>query len=190
MKFSPIQKKPHLISDDLEMFNRSPKELPSVLRESRKSRSQLLLEVLACCHSLTSVNNQLIGDPLDIKMFEWTGWVMEDNNENKFDELVLAVVKAKQEEQLDFDNLKMSLINNTLPDQIGIIRRFEFSSKLQRMSVVVRNLNEDKFRVYVKGSPEKMREICKPETIPKEFHRILDYYSRVRVDLLLILLIW
>ena len=184
VKFSPIQKKPYFLFDDLEMVNRTPKELPSVIQESRKARSQLLLEVLACCHSLTSVNGQLIGDPLDIKMFEWSNWIMEDNNENKFDELILAVVKAKQEEEkLDFENLRKSLINNNLPDQIGIIRRFDFSSKLQRMSVIVRNLNDDKFRVYVKGSPEKMREICKAETIPKEFHKVLDFYSRVNLKL-------
>jgi len=184
VKFSPIQKKPYFLFDDLEMVNRTPKELPSVIQGSRKARSQLLLEVLACCHSLTSVNGQLIGDPLDIKMFEWSNWIMEDNNENKFDELILAVVKAKQEEEkLDFENLRKSLINNNLPDQIGIIRRFDFSSKLQRMSVIVRNLNDDKFRVYVKGSPEKMREICKAETIPKEFHKVLDFYSRVNLKL-------
>jgi magnesium-transporting ATPase (P-type) len=51
------------------------------------------LEILASCHSLTSVQNKLIGDPLDIKMFESTGWILEENNENKFDELVLSVVK-------------------------------------------------------------------------------------------------
>ena len=39
------------------------------------------------------MQGKLIGDPLDIKMFESTNWVLEDNNENKFDELVLAVVK-------------------------------------------------------------------------------------------------
>ena len=181
MRFSSLQKKPQFLLEDLEMINRSPKELPSVLRDSRKTRSQLLLEVLACCHSLTSVDGSLIGDPLDIKMFDWTGWIMEDNNENKFDELILAVVKPRQvSENMDFESLKKSLINNNLPDQIGIIRRFDFSSKLQRMSVIVRNLSEDKFRLYVKGSPEKMREICKPETIPKEFHRVLDFYSRVK----------
>lgn len=30
-------------------------------------------------------------------MFESCGWVLEDNNENKYDDLILAVVKPKQE---------------------------------------------------------------------------------------------
>lgn len=180
VKFAPIQKKPYILIGDPEIPNCNPRKLPSVLKVSKKTRSQLLMEVLACCHSITTVNNTMIGDPLDIKMFEWSGWIMEDNNENKFDELILAVVKQEQEKMpLDFDTMKESLFLNNLPNQIGIIRRFDFSSKLQRMSVIVRNLNEENFRLYVKGSPEKMREICKVETIPKEFHEILDFYSKV-----------
>lgn len=31
--------------------------------------STLFLEALATCHSITYVNNELIGDPLDVKMF-------------------------------------------------------------------------------------------------------------------------
>jgi hypothetical protein len=27
------------------------------------------IEVMACCHSLTLVNNELLGDPLEIEMF-------------------------------------------------------------------------------------------------------------------------
>lgn len=33
-----------------------------------------------------------------------------------------------------------NIINHNLPTSIGIIKRFEFSSKLQRMSTIVRNL--------------------------------------------------
>lgn len=34
-----------------------------------------ITQALASCHSLTSIDNQLTGDPLDLKMFEATGWV-------------------------------------------------------------------------------------------------------------------
>lgn len=30
---------------------------------------------MATCHSLTKIDGQLSGDPLDLKMFEATGWV-------------------------------------------------------------------------------------------------------------------
>ncbi len=31
-----------------------------------------MLESMSCCHGLTRVNGELIGDPLEIKMFEAT----------------------------------------------------------------------------------------------------------------------
>lgn len=34
------------------------------------------------------------------------------------------------------------------------------------MSVIVKNESEDIFKLYTKGSPEKLRELCKSETIP------------------------
>jgi cation-transporting ATPase 13A3/4/5 len=34
-----------------------------------------LLHALATCHSLKQVHGEIIGDPLDIKMFHFTGWV-------------------------------------------------------------------------------------------------------------------
>jgi len=33
---------------------------------------------MATCHSLRLVEDELIGDPLDLKMFEFTGWVFEE----------------------------------------------------------------------------------------------------------------
>lgn len=37
-----------------------------------------LLRALASCHSLTYISGQMVGDPLDIKMFQGTGWVLEE----------------------------------------------------------------------------------------------------------------
>lgn len=42
---------------------------------------------MATCHSLTKIEGQLSGDPLDLKMFEATGWVScyfyQNQNENE-----------------------------------------------------------------------------------------------------------
>lgn len=57
--------------------------------------------------------------------------------------------------------------------QLALLRRFDFSSKLQRMSVIIRNFIDFSFRAYVKGSPEKIRELCRPETLPSNFDEIL-----------------
>lgn len=36
------------------------------------------LYTMATCHSLRVVDEELLGDPLDIKMFEFTGWSFEE----------------------------------------------------------------------------------------------------------------
>ena len=37
------------------------------------------LYTMATCHSLQRVSDELVGDPLDIKMFEFTGWSFEES---------------------------------------------------------------------------------------------------------------
>ena len=37
-------------------------------------RSYILQEAMACCHAITYIGTELIGDPLEIKMFESTKW--------------------------------------------------------------------------------------------------------------------
>ena len=61
--------------------------------------------------------------------------------------------------------------------QLALIRRFDFSSKLQRMSVIVKNFLDSTFRSYVKGSPEKIRELCRPESLPSNFDEVLNIYT-------------
>ena len=40
------------------------------------------LHTMATCHSLRVVDDELLGDPLDIKMFEFTGWSFEELAQN------------------------------------------------------------------------------------------------------------
>ena len=46
------------------------------------------------------------------------------------------------------------------------------------MSVIVKSMNDRRIRVHVKGSPEKIRELCRLETLPKSFLKILDFYAK------------
>ena len=62
-------------------------------------------------------------------------------------------------------------------DEIGILKQFQFSSDLQCMSVIVRDLASMTFKIYCKGSPEKLKLISKPESIPDNFQEILDSYT-------------
>jgi cation-transporting P-type ATPase 13A2 len=45
------------------------------------------------------------------------------------------------------------------------------------MSVIVKNMLEGDFRSYVKGSPERIRELCRSSTLPENFDEILEIYT-------------
>lgn len=39
------------------------------------------LHTMATCHSLREVDGKILGDPLDVKMFEFTGWSFEESSQ-------------------------------------------------------------------------------------------------------------
>ena len=55
------------------------------------------------------------------------------------------------------------MLLQTIPFEVGIVRQFTFSSKLQRMSVVARTLSSTNFDLYAKGSPEMIASLCKQQ---------------------------
>ena len=61
--------------------------------------------------------------------------------------------------------------------ELKIIHRFDFSSKLQRMSVICKDKNEY-YKIFTKGSPEKIIKFCNKKTIPENFERILNNFAR------------
>ena len=109
------------------------------------------------------------GDPLDLKVFEETKLGFEETVRKVHDTTMLAIIKPPSDSPLRKSSTKKG--------DIGIVRRFDFASKLQRMSVIVKDLDSMIFKAHIKGSPEKIRELCKPESIPKNFHSILKTYT-------------
>ena len=142
-----------------------------------------VLTCLASCHSLTLIDNELIGDPLDIKMFQSTTWELEEagkSDSSKFDMLMPTIVKPKSNaEDLDssFDPFDPNILRSDYPIEVGIIRQFAFSSNVARMSVITRALGDNSFHVYTKGAPEKLEELCNSDSIPEDFHLQLKHYA-------------
>ena len=132
---------------------------------------------------LTYVKEKLIGDPIDVRMFESVGWIMKENSnvggENNVNPLILDYIRPQSEEDIivafnDDNNVPQNLKSRY---EIGIVKRFDFSSKLQRMTIIGKNLNENHYKAYCKGSPEKIKELSNPSTIPANFEKILNSYT-------------
>jgi len=54
---------------------------------------------------------------------------------------------------------------------------FDFDYDLQRMSVVVQDFPSRKCYGFIKGAPERIKEICNPESVPANFLSELNRLS-------------
>ncbi|AMD18547.1 HBL355Cp [Eremothecium sinecaudum] len=148
-----------------------------------KARNFLL--ALLTCHSLRLVDGELLGDPLDFKMFSFTNWAYEEDyqthafhslNEERHDSNTLpentsispAVVHPSGNE-----NFAANDPNNI----IGIIRSFEFLPHLRRMTVITKSSGKNVFMSFTKGAPEVIAELCNRSSLPADFDQLLQTYT-------------
>lgn len=78
--------------------------------------------------------------------------------------------------------------------ELGVLKSFEFVSQLRRASVIVRQFGQKSGDIFVKGAPEAMREICRPESckscmihreiyadrlriVPSDYDELLSFYT-------------
>ncbi|XP_064408963.1 polyamine-transporting ATPase 13A3 isoform X2 [Latimeria chalumnae] len=139
---------------------------------------------MASCHSLTRIEGKISGDPLDLKMFEATGWILEEPtaDETAMHDLIMPTV-VRPANQIPSEtpasaeeDLELQEILNVY--EIGIITQFPFSSALQRMSVVTKAMGEKRLAAYLKGAPEMVAALCKKDTVPGNFSEVLESYTR------------
>ncbi|NXU54138.1 AT132 ATPase, partial [Turnix velox] len=150
-----------------------------IVHEPRHLPAGPLLYSLVTCHTVSLLRTQPIGDPVDLRMVESTGWhleMLEEEEEEgelpifqQFGTKVLAVMKPPPEGEQPRDRKHQS--------PLGILRRFPFSSSLQRMSVLAKLPSEASSHVYVKGAPEMVASLCRKETVPLDFSQILRHYT-------------
>ncbi|XP_076404783.1 putative cation-transporting ATPase 13A5 isoform X4 [Peromyscus maniculatus bairdii] len=127
-----------------------------------------LCAAMASCHSLILLDGTIQGDPLDLKMFEGTGWNMED----------CQVASGKFGVSDSSPVIKPGPKASQSPvDTITILRQFPFSSALQRMSVIAQLAGDLHLHVYMKGAPEMVASFCQSETVPKNFPQELRKYT-------------
>ncbi|XP_062562628.1 polyamine-transporting ATPase 13A3 [Armigeres subalbatus] len=174
-----------LTEDGLDMWGVLPKDSTNnfqipLTQINRLPMTEHLLSGMVTCHSITFVNGEMRGDPLDLKIFESTGWILEEANvsdETKYDLLFPTIVKPPRGDSRDGLNLELDVAYDNSND-IGVVREFSFTSALQRMSVITRKLSDNHFNVYVKGSPEMISSLCKPDSIPEDFTSKLGFYAQ------------
>ncbi|KAI5293988.1 hypothetical protein KEM52_004903 [Ascosphaera acerosa] len=141
---------------------------------------QQILFAMATCHSLRLVDGELIGDPLDLRMFQYTGWMFEEGHhvsdpDDIPEDFQPAVARPSPHHRLSVGSIPGPALDANV--ELGIVRTFEFASQLRRQSVVVHQRDSRTADVFVKGAPESMREVCRHETIPPQFNDLLAAYT-------------
>ncbi|KAJ5757043.1 uncharacterized protein N7511_007225 [Penicillium nucicola] len=166
------QKFSELLSETSDGFFLSPETANSAYDLDKQRK---IIYTMATCHSLRVVDDELLGDPLDVKMFQFTDWDFEEGGNNvsdrahKYDTIAPSVAKPPpRASQQD---------NSANPLELGVLRTFEFVSHLRRASVVVRRFGDNGASFFVKGAPESIKDICVPESLPSDYEELLNYYT-------------
>ncbi|KAL6713089.1 hypothetical protein ACLMJK_009210 [Lecanora helva] len=138
-----------------------------------------ILYAMATCHSLRVVDEEILGDPLDIKMFEFTGWSFEElaQKMNLAEDDLQNSPSSISRPPIGFEYDADNSMNSMTPIELGTLKSFEFVSQLRRASVVVGQSGSSGGEVYVKGAPECMREICRLESFPVDYEELLSFYT-------------
>ncbi|KAJ3824491.1 hypothetical protein EV361DRAFT_891484 [Lentinula raphanica] len=149
------------------------------------------LHALATCHSLKMVEGDVVGDPLDAKMFEFTRWTLEEGTIGRTGvvktksgavteqtALVQTVVRPPGSAQFKLEDALKGNAKRAHFLELGVIRMFEFVSSLRRMSVIVKRLKSNSMEIYVKGAPEVMMDICEKDSFPEDYDDLLSYYTK------------
>ncbi|KAL9611317.1 MAG: hypothetical protein Q9167_004041 [Letrouitia subvulpina] len=139
------------------------------------------LYTMATCHSLRLVGGELLGDPMDLKMFEFTGWSFDEFQVQSLampgqgrNNIGASVARPPVGVNLADDNARFS---PNEPTELYTVKAFEFVSHLRRASVIVQQGLAPKADVYVKGAPECMKDVCKAGSLPLDYEELLNFYT-------------
>ena len=122
-----------------------------------------IIEIMGCCHSLSFLHKEIVGDPLEIEMFNSSGFEMFE------DELGKSYFKPKiqLENLLNEKNLKYSLI-----------RKIDFTPDRKRFSCIIKDEVNNKYFLFIKGAPKILIDLSDKNSVPVDLNEKLILYSQ------------
>ncbi|EAR86806.2 E1-E2 ATPase family protein (macronuclear) [Tetrahymena thermophila SB210] len=127
------------------------------LVQQLNKQQDLQHNLFSTCHGVYLVNDNLVGDMLDVEMVKFSEYNIQ-NVENDI-------------------NIKFKGSHPKFKNELQVIRMFEFSSDIQTMSCVAYDSEKNQYQLFLKGSPEKVQELCDQSTIPNNFQSLQNSLS-------------
>ncbi|CAI5741640.1 unnamed protein product [Hyaloperonospora brassicae] len=118
--------------------------------------SEELLYALTTCHSVGSLEDRLVGNEVEVRMFTSTGWTLVE------EEGAQPYVRSNTDRELELE----------------FIKRYDFDHHRMSMSVVVRNRKSGRYFVFCKGSYERMQQLSTAATVPDEYKSVADRLAK------------
>ncbi|KAL4438847.1 hypothetical protein ABPG74_016567 [Tetrahymena malaccensis] len=96
-------------------------------------KTSILFKLLSICHQAYEINGSFIGDPIDIKILQFSGWKVQN------------------------DRIRNQRYSQYKSERVYCLQINEFHSEYQSMSVLIEDLADSQNKyIFVKGSPESI----------------------------------
>ena len=103
--------------------------------------------------------------------------IEQEQFENQWSRVSLSSDISETSSEMSENDIEVGNFSKDTPYELSILRRFDFDTKLARMSVIVKNIKDNTLKLYAKGAPENIRRLWNPDSIPSTFHDILKMYT-------------
>jgi len=117
------------------------------MQQAKATTETLMGQTLATCHAVTKMGAQLVGNQVEVKMLEASGFSLVESGN--------AAPKVQSPAGAEFT----------------IERRFEFDHYTMTMSVLVRDAAGE-VHAFTKGAPEKVKALCAAGSLPADFDAV------------------
>ena len=154
-----------------------------MIDNKNKELNSMFIECLASINCDWYANSQNTFQKL---LFNSTDWMLSDDLKNgeKEKSIVPNYIRYKYEESLDNKILKNELSEDDCENfiiskhyEIGIVKSFKCDINKYIITKIIKNINHNYYKILSQGNPFAIRSVCKAETIPKNFDKIVKMYT-------------
>lgn len=160
---------------------------------------EMFFENISSCHQINYLNNKYISkDPLDKLIFQESNWKIyeqkfsEETLSQNLNDTIAIFLRPNQEkdlkDKLEFVKKKYSELNDKLNEEeeesiikehyeLGIIRNFGCDENSYKKTVIVKDVNDNYFKIFSKGNPKVILNLCKNESIPKNIYEVINQFK-------------